>query len=71
VSVPLIPLVALAVVTIVDLWVYVDARAQEQRGTPVVFSVGAFVVDTPATWFACCIVLFIIFVPLYLAGRTA
>jgi hypothetical protein len=71
VSVPLFPLVALAVVIIVDLWVYVDARAQEQRGTPVVFSLGAFVVDTPGTWFACCVVLFVIFVPLYLVGRAA
>jgi hypothetical protein len=71
VSIPLFPVVALAVVVIVDVWVYVDARAQEQRGTPVVFSLGSFVVDTPGTWFACCIVLFIIFVPLYLVGRAA
>ncbi len=65
----LLPLVVLAVFLAVDTWVYFDARAQAQRGTPVVFSFGAFVVNTPEVWFACCLVLFVIFVPLYLAGR--
>jgi hypothetical protein len=53
----------------VDAWVYFDASAQEQQGTPVVFSLGAFVVDTPGMWLVCCLLLFVIFVPLYLAGR--
>jgi hypothetical protein len=65
----LLPLVVLAVILAVDVWVYVDARVQAQRGRPVVFSLGAFVVDTPEMWFACCLILFVIFVPLYLAGR--
>jgi hypothetical protein len=71
VSVPLLPLIVLAIVVIVDLWVYVDARAQEQRGSPIVCSLGAFVVDTPGTWLVCCLVLFLVFVPLYLVGRAA
>ena len=65
----LLPLVVLAVFLAVDAWVYFDARAQAEHGTPVVFSLGAFVVDTPEMWFACCLILFVIFVPLYLAGR--
>jgi hypothetical protein len=65
----LLPLVLLAVVLGIDAWIYFDARAQVQRGTPVVFSFGTFFVDTPEMWVACCLILSVIFVPLYLAGR--
>jgi hypothetical protein len=67
----LLPLVVVAVVVAVDSWVYFDAAAREQRGMPVVFSLGAFVVDTPGMWFVCCLLLFVVFVPLYVAGRAA
>jgi hypothetical protein len=53
----LLPFVVLAIVVALDAWVYFDAAALEQRGTPVVFSYGAFVVDTPRTWAVCCLVL--------------
>jgi hypothetical protein len=68
-SAALLPFVAVVVVVAVDSWVYFDATRQEQRGTPVVFSLGAFVVDSPGMWVVCCLLLFVIFVPLYLVGR--
>ncbi len=52
-----------------DLWVYAEARAHDERGTPVVFSVGALRVDTPVSWFLGCLILWIVFFPLYVTGR--
>lgn len=52
-----------------DVWVYGDARAQDERGTPVVFSAGTFDIDTPAAWFFGCLLLWIVFFPLYVSRR--
>jgi len=59
----------IVVVLVVDLWLYADAKAQAKSGRPVVFSTGAFVVDTPEAWLVGSLLLSIIFIPLYLSIR--
>jgi cytochrome c oxidase assembly factor CtaG len=49
-----------------DVWVYTDAKERVRRGDPLEFSLGALVVDTPEAWFLGCLVLWVIFFPLYL-----
>jgi hypothetical protein len=65
----LVPILALLFVLATDLWVYADAKAHDERGTPVVFSTGSFRVDTPAGWFFCCLLVWILFFPLYITRR--
>ena len=67
----LVPILVLLVLVVLatDVWVYVDAKALCERGTPVVFSIGTFRVDTPAAWFFGCLFLWIVFFPLYITGR--
>ncbi len=65
----LAPLLVLLVVLASDAWVYVDATAQESRGTPIVFSSGPLILETPSAWFLASLVVWIVFFPLYLAGR--
>lgn len=64
-----VPFAALAAVLVTCAWVYRDARDHVAAGTPVVLEIGSFRVDTPQTWAACCLVLFVLFLPLYLAAR--
>jgi hypothetical protein len=64
-----LPILVLLAVLFVDAWVYGDARAHAERGTPVVFSSGTFRVDTPAAWFLGCLLLWIVFFPLYITRR--
>lgn len=65
----LVPILILLLLGAIDLWVYVDAEAHSKRGTPVVFSTGFFTVDTSAAWFFGCLLLSIVFIPLYLTIR--
>ncbi len=65
----LAPILVLLVVVAIDLWVYADARAHSEQGTPVVFSTDFLTVDTPAAWFLGCLLLSVVFLPLYLAIR--
>lgn len=65
------PLLVLLVVLASDAWVYADAKAHTERGTPVVFSAGTLVVDTPAAWFVGALLLWIVVFPLYLSARQA
>ena len=65
-----LPFIVLAALIVVDLWVYSDASAHAEQGKPVVFSVGSFQVDRPDTWFAVCLILSVIFIPIYLTIRT-
>jgi hypothetical protein len=53
----------------VVLWVYGDAKRHAEVGNPVVARVGNLTVDTPAAWAAGCLVLSIIFIPLYITRR--
>jgi hypothetical protein len=64
-----VPIVVIVVALATDLWIYEDAKAQQDGGTPVVLSLGAFRLDTPVGWLAACLLLWIVFVPLYIVGR--
>jgi hypothetical protein len=59
----------LVFVVATSVWVYGDAKAYWQRGTPVVFSTDSFRVDTPDAWFLGCVLLWILFFPLYVTRR--
>ena len=63
------PLVIVAAVVCVDLWVFSDARRWTRQGTPVVFRIGSLAVGTPEAWAVGCLLLFVIFVPLYAVAR--
>jgi hypothetical protein len=69
--VSLLPLLPIVLILLTDVWVYLDDRAQSERGTPVVFSFGSFRIDAPGDWVVACTFLWIIFLPLYLVGRRA
>lgn len=64
-----VPILVLLVVLATDLWTYADVTARRARGTPVVVTVGAFTVDTPAAWFLGRGLLWIDFFPLCVVGR--
>jgi chromate transport protein ChrA len=66
----LVPIVVIAVVGAAAIGIYADAQRRDARGTPVVASLGSFVVDTPQAWFVCCLFFSVVFVPLYLSART-
>jgi hypothetical protein len=65
----LVPILLLLALLSTDVWVYADAKAQSEQGTPIVFSAGSFKVDTPASWFVACLILWILFFPLYITSR--
>jgi hypothetical protein len=60
-------LVLLAVLT-TDAWVYSDARERLRRGNRVAVSVGSVRVETPEAWFLACLILWVVFLPLYLTA---
>ena len=62
-------LVVVIVIVAIDLWVYADARARADQGAPVVLRVGSFAVDTPTAWLLACLLMWVIFFPLYLSSR--
>jgi hypothetical protein len=65
------PVILLLVILAVDLWIYKDARAHCDSGRPVVVTIGSITIDTPATWLGGCLVLSIVFIPLYFVAREA
>ncbi len=67
--VTLLPLVPLLVILGTDIWVYLDDKAQCERGKPIVFTLGAFRIDDPADWVVACTFMWVVFFPLYLVGR--
>ena len=62
-------LLALLVVLAADAWVFTDAKVRENGGAPVVVSIGSFEISRPVMWFVCCVVLWIVFFPLYVVSR--
>lgn len=62
----LAPLLLLVIICATDAWVYTDARARAERGRPVSFSLGSFVINTPGAWLLACLILWVVFFPLYL-----
>jgi len=67
----LLPLVVLAIVLGADAWVYADAKRRDETGTPVVVTIGGIEIGTPTAWLIVCLLLLIIFFPLYLVTRGA
>jgi uncharacterized membrane protein YhdT len=65
----LVPLLVIGLGISVVLWVYGDAKRHAEVGNPVVRRVGNHTVDTPAAWAVGCLVLSIIFIPLYITSR--
>jgi hypothetical protein len=65
----LVPLVVLLALVTIDLWIYSDARARREEGRPVVAAIGSFTIDTPEAWIAGCLLLSIVFIPLYFMAR--
>ena len=51
-----------------DLWVLSDARRRLERGERVSVAIGRLRVETPEAWFLGCVVLWVIFLPLYLTA---
>ena len=70
-SAAFVPILVLLIVLASDVWIYQDAQTQNSRGTPVFFRFGTFTIDTPATWFIACLILWIVFFPLYLTARSS
>jgi hypothetical protein len=64
----LVPIAFGLVVLISDAWVYADARQRLSRGERVSVAIGTLRVETPETWFLGCLVLYVIFMPLYLTA---
>ena len=62
-------MVIAGVIVCVDLWVLADARHWAQQGTPVVFRLGSLTIATPAAWGVACLVMFVIFAPIYAVAR--
>jgi hypothetical protein len=64
-----VPIIVVLVLLAIDVWIYFDAKRQAQEGAPVVFTWGSLRVDRPGEWLVGCLLLSIIFVPLYFTGR--
>jgi hypothetical protein len=62
-------LLALLIVVATDAWVYADAKSRADGRNPVVASLGSLEISAPAAWFLGCLVLWIVFFPLYLVAR--
>ena len=69
-SAAFVPIVVALVVVAIDLWVYADAKSRAQQGRAVTVRAGALVVSTPTAWFIGCLLLWVIFFPLYLTSRS-
>jgi hypothetical protein len=63
------PLIVLLAILTIDVWIYTDARNRRDNHRPVVAALGSLRVDTPEAWLAGCLLLSIVFIPLYLAAR--
>lgn len=64
-----VTVIAIAVLAVLDAWVYHDSRSQEQKNRPVSVQIGSLVIDEPRAWLTFCVVLFAFFFPLYLVAR--
>jgi hypothetical protein len=62
----LVPIAFALVVLGSDAWVYSDARERLRRGDRVSVAIGTLRIETPEAWFLGCLVLYVIFMPLYL-----
>ncbi|MFF1571346.1 hypothetical protein ACFVWR_01260 [Leifsonia sp. NPDC058292] len=60
---------AIAVLVILDSWVYLDARSRVEKNDPVTVQIGGLLIEGPRAWLMFCAVLFVFFFPLYLVAR--
>jgi hypothetical protein len=67
-GIALVPIVVLVVLLALDGWVYADAQERLRRGKRVSVSLGSFRVETPQAWFLGCLILWVVFFPLYLTA---
>ena len=67
-AVGLIPLLLIAAA---DTWVYLDARSRQGTRREVSATIVSMEIDTPLAWLAWCVVLFVVFFPVYLVARRA
>ena len=63
------PLVVVGVILLADVWVFVDARRWAEQGSPVRFQFGSFAIETPQAWAIACVLVFILFMPIYAVAR--
>ena len=63
------PLIVLGAVLLSDAWVYSDAVHRRRVGRTVAVRIGRLRVDTPEAWLLGCLLLWVVFLPLYLVGR--
>ncbi len=64
------PLALLIMVVILDAWVFVDAQRRAQARRPVVASIGSLVLKTPTAWLLACLLVWVLFFPMYLVARS-
>ena len=64
------PLALLVIIAVSDVWVYLDSTRRDEGRHPVVASVGSLTLETPPAWVVACLVLWIIFFPMYLVARS-
>ncbi|MET8051514.1 hypothetical protein ABZU75_28325 [Streptosporangium sp. NPDC005286] len=62
------PILVLLLVLGIDAWVYADAKERLNQGNPAAFSFGSLRVETPEAWFLGCLILWVVFFPLYLTA---
>jgi hypothetical protein len=63
------PLLVLVIWLVSVIWVYQDAQSRSRRGHPVTVALGSLELTTPSAWMAGCLVLWIVFFPMYLRAR--
>lgn len=66
----LAPLVLLGLLVASVLWVLNDARVRADHRRAVIMRIGDLQIDRPEVWAAGCLVLWILFFPLYLKARS-
>jgi len=64
------PFALLVVAVGTDAWVYLDARRRAAAGDPVEASLGSIALESPTAWFMGCLVLWVLFFPMYLVARS-
>jgi cytochrome c oxidase assembly factor CtaG len=64
-------LIPLLLIVAADVWVYLDARSRQGTGREVSATVISLDIDTPNAWLLWCVVLFLVFFPVYLVARRA
>jgi hypothetical protein len=70
-GVELVPIFIALLLAASSLWVYQDDSRRVRQGRGVYFSVGSLELSTPGVWAACCLVLWVLAMPLYLTCRKA